>query len=612
MKTIKILTVAVLAFATAGCEQRDLYSTSVTITDIDSKWQKSLDQPEMRSGTVLLYKDGKMITEHFSRANGTSVITSNGHYDVLMINGIMESGGRTDLDHVSFRGHDSIHTFEACIVESSTPKSRFTRGENEYIASNNMELLAFEDGHFDVNGEETHYMKYDNGKKILDLVDHITYSKIEYEPRLVSYRFRVKLNNIVNPRSAMSALGALRGFAGSVFLVTQHKKPEHGFVVTHHLNMNTAGPVSKNGEAQETGALQSQEFVSFGPCIHEFLDSDEHAEHDGTYEFEPLIVLNDESGSEYRHPPIDITPQVNKIIEQIHAHHHDAANTISNEENIFVRQKVSSAAAGRTYRLRVAVEGFDAVESTVVAPAALTLAECSIDTSRWIAKNRTWTADYGGGFGGYSGLFDDYRYHPAKIGIVDLTTDKCYYAIELFYSVKETLGRPREGGLMYVATNNQLLVQDNPYIEDDGILSDGDAPEAFAFRQMVISNLLFTNKICKEEFLLSAIYDTKKEDLMNVDSTGDFPSIGYTEDQIEEVEVVATIKLRRLTTEQFQYYRTGILQGWSGGDIALFMEEPVSVPRNIANGYGNFSVSTAVQQELYRRRVWRVKQQQYY
>lgn len=281
-------------------------------------------------------------------------------------------------------------------------------------------------------------------------------------------------------------------------------------------------------------------------------------------------------------------------------------------ENIFMQQKVQSVAAGLTYRLRVAVEGFDAVESTVVAPAALTLAECSIDTSRWIAKNRTWTADYGSGFGGYSGLFDAYRYHPAKIGIVDLTTDKCYYAIELFYNVTDNLGRQMEGGLMYVATNNQLLVQDNPYIEDDGILSDGDAPEAFAFRQMVISNLLFANKICKEEFLLSAIYDTKKEDLMNVDSTGDFPSIGYTEDQIEEVEVAAILKVRRLTTEQFQYYRTGILQGWSGGDIALFMEEPVSVPSNIANGYGNFSVSTAVQQELYRRRVWRVKQQQYY
>jgi hypothetical protein len=269
--------------------------------------------------------------------------------------------------------------------------------------------------------------------------------------------------------------------------------------------------------------------------------------------------------------------------------------------NIFVQEKVQSVAAGRTYRLRVSVDGFDAVESKVVAPAALELAECSIDTSRLLLKNSIWSI--GNDTWRYSEWFDMAQFHPAKIGIVDINTDKRYYEVEVEYRELDSVGQVAQRGLMWVGTVNELLLQDNPYIENgDLINADSDAPDVFLFQQMVLSNFLFANKTCEEEFLVSAFHDHSKEEWL---------SRGYAEEELEEVVVTATVKVKRLTTELFEYYRAGVLHGSSGADATFFFEEPVSVPSNISSGYGNFSVATAVQREVDRRSMWRAKQRYY-
>ncbi len=290
MKKILALCGGVLLLV--GCDkQRDLYDTSNTLLHIEGSWTRSLNQENMLDATVLLYKDGEIKKEFLSRPNGVTTRVTRGRYDVVTFNGVMESENVTNLDHVHFRGTDRLESFEA-YAEEGRPNSRLSRAEGEYIASNEMELLTFVHTGVDVDGESLYYLKYRNGKNgYPEIVDHVE-GKVEVVPRAMSYRFRVIITNLANPRSARSATAALRGFRGSVFVPRNGEPPRTGFPATHHLNLTSPSGrrIVTDGEGLETGALQSPPFVTFGPP----LDVDPT----GRYTFDPVFVLVD--GTEYR------------------------------------------------------------------------------------------------------------------------------------------------------------------------------------------------------------------------------------------------------------------------------------------------------------------------
>ena len=333
----RIIFFAFLVSLSAGCdEHRDLYDTSNTVLYIEGSWRQSLNQPSMLDATVLLYKDGEIKKEFLSRPNGLTTRVTRGRYDIVTFNGVMRSEEVTNLNHVYFRGTDRLETFEAYAAEGR-PISRLTRADGEYIASNEMDVLTFIHKQVFVEGERRYYLKYRDGAN--GYPEKVDYAEgtVEVVPRAMSYRFQVKLTNLVNPRGARSVAGAVRGFAGSVFMPREGEKPTRGFQATHHVALSPpVGSRTRTGEnGQEVGMLQSPVFVTFGPPLS---GNPGQLPASGVYFFDPVIVLID--NSEFRlEQPIDITPQVNEAILRLHSHHSgDSTTDIALEENLFTIQ----------------------------------------------------------------------------------------------------------------------------------------------------------------------------------------------------------------------------------------------------------------------------------
>lgn len=322
----------------AGCsEQRDLYSISSSAVQIETNWVPSLNRQNMQEATAMLYKDGNnVVKEYFSQPNSVKARVSHGRYDMLIFNGVMESETVTNLDHVFFRGTSLPETFEACAQEGTTVR-RLARAEEEYIASNNMELFACAHESVSIEGYNEYYLKYKDGHNGYPAIpDFIEVTK-EMTPRAVSYRFQVKLTNLVNPTSARTASGALRGFTGSVFLVSENGIPVSGFDATHHLNMTPSanGSTHKTPDGMVIGSAQSPVFVSFGPALPGNQDVLGALPPSGRFIFELNFLLTDNTEFEPLTGPIDITPQVNEAIAKIYRYH-SGEGSLTYDENMFV------------------------------------------------------------------------------------------------------------------------------------------------------------------------------------------------------------------------------------------------------------------------------------
>lgn len=329
---ISVYLTAITLLSSSGCDtHRDLYDMSAPTLRIESDWGSALGQEQMLDATVMLYREGAMTKEFFSRPNGVSAQVTRGQYDILAFNGVMESESATNLNHVYFRGTDRLETFEAYAAEG-VANSRLARAEDDYIASNEMELFAFGYAGLYVEENARYALKY-RGGRVQPPVDWVSLEQdVEVMPRVVSYRFQVRLTNVVNPRSALYASGALRGFAGSVFLAPSSGIPQAGIRAAHHLNLTTLSNVrtSRNNLNEEVGILHSGVFVSFGPPLPD--DPDRIADAD-EYTFEPSFVLKDNTVFAPGEP-IDITRQVNEAIRRIHRHH-IGDEDIAIDENLF-------------------------------------------------------------------------------------------------------------------------------------------------------------------------------------------------------------------------------------------------------------------------------------
>ncbi len=310
---------------------RDLHDTTGVVLEIEGSWIHSLGETHRQDATALLHHSGgNHVKAHFSRPNGVTPRVSKGDYDVLIFNGVMESEQTTNLDHVHFRGTDRLTTFEAYAAEAR-PLARLPKAEDEYIASNNMELFTFAHHRVTIDEDSGLYIRYANGVRTDD-GKQIIADTIESAPRAMSYRFQVRISNIVNPKSARSAVGAFRGFLGSVYMPASGDHPRPGLRATHHLALSqpSGSRIGTRADGEETGMLVSPWFVTFGPPLPPTDDEDLPAS--GQYFFEPVFLLTD--GTEYAPGPIDITDQVNGTIRRMLEHHGDGED-ISHEDNLF-------------------------------------------------------------------------------------------------------------------------------------------------------------------------------------------------------------------------------------------------------------------------------------
>ncbi len=329
MKMTRTIIIALLACGCTG--QPDLYEIRGTMLHVTSAWEPALGEGATVDATMLLYGGGVVAKEFSQRSNGVSAKVSQGHYDALVFNGVMESEQETNLDFVRMRGTGDPATFEVCAAEAA-PLRRLSRAEGEYIASNNMALFAFARGEVDIERSGTLHLKYENGRRVENGAGgNDVY--VEFSPRVYNYRFRVRMTGLVNPFSAATVSGAVRGFAGSIFPATEDGVPRVGFAATHHLAFSAPTRADKTRTAEDgtvIGTVESQVFVTFGPALPA---SGGELPAAGVYLLDPVIALVD--GTEFRlTEPIDITPQVNALAAALAAHHRGGGQ-ITYDDNFF-------------------------------------------------------------------------------------------------------------------------------------------------------------------------------------------------------------------------------------------------------------------------------------
>ncbi len=313
----RLLLIICAAGAFTGCvEQRDLYGVSSPLLYIEGDWEPSLDRTDMSQDATAVVYDGSGLVdkEYFYNPDNTTAPLTAGTYDIMIFNGLMYSEDDTHIDGVLFRGTGRIETFEAYAKEATANK-RLVMREGEYIATNDMEVLTSMSQSKTVEGENGYYVKYKDGKNGYPVVPDYIEDELFMTPRPVSYECSVVVT-LTNPGGAATANGALRGFAGSVFM--QSRMPSHTEVV-HQFRLNSLtyiDPDPVTGEPRGTLHLQ-EPLVTFGPP----LDLPGRR-----YELELSILLKDNT-TENR--TFDITDQVEPIVAQLTAQLDDESPIIS-------------------------------------------------------------------------------------------------------------------------------------------------------------------------------------------------------------------------------------------------------------------------------------------
>jgi hypothetical protein len=287
--------------ASAGCKLRDLCVRSEPLLEIEADWTPSLNEASVNGTAMLFDGEGRSVKAENVYKPDTMALLSVGRgiYDVVLFNGVIFSPDdhEIDLDGLMLRGGDHLDTFEAMAVQGTRISRLGSRGEDEYIATNEMAIIASAAQRQKVDEDGSDYIKYRKG---LDVPEDYVYAKMEMTPVPLSYEAQVVVK-IKNIESAAAGSAALYGFVGSAFMAS--REPSH-FYVTHQFNLNNRKILD---ETEEIGTIESPVFVTFGPP----LDAP-----DNKYEvYLKMVLVNGEE----REWTVDVGDQVFPIVEAIKA-----------------------------------------------------------------------------------------------------------------------------------------------------------------------------------------------------------------------------------------------------------------------------------------------------
>jgi hypothetical protein len=247
--------------------------------------------------------------------------------------------------------------------------------------------------------------------------------------------------------------------------------------------------------------------------------------------------------------------------------------------------------AGSEYRLEVEVEGYDTAVSTAVMPAAPDVS-ASMDTDAAAMKKFSnvhcfWSMnEWNNGVGYYDDL-----YYPVSVRFAENDpNERKYFALEIYVNQDEYhdgVHQESSGGRRGIGVSELSKLQDNPDMEVHGLMIGSDPTDLYLFTMLLQSNLSFS----KGNNVLN--YYAEHAWMHN-----DCPDDPYYTDNPNFVKIISrytyTLRVKRITTETFRYYRSLTLQNSGMG----FFSEPVTIVGNIKNGYGGFSVFNSVSFKL--------------
>ena len=230
-----------------------------------------------------------------------------------------------------------------------------------------------------------------------------------------------------------------------------------------------------------------------------------------------------------------------------------------------------SAKAGSDYQLEVSVEGYDPVTACATMPDAPVVRKIEADTLTLVNKHHiysasSWQLRYGS---------DRNELYPFHMTMEDRAESGGYYSIQMFVNFLFDDSTKNFTDIYPIGSDDWGILSSNPEMEAKETVWAEEIYELYAFTPFLFDNLSFANTTKDIKFYLP--YPPRDE--------------YYRPANAELVQVKQYITLKRLSEETYKYYR-GICLQYQGLDF--FHSEPVTLPSNIQNGYGCFSLSNSV------------------
>jgi len=250
---------------------------------------------------------------------------------------------------------------------------------------------------------------------------------------------------------------------------------------------------------------------------------------------------------------------------------------------------------GSTYRLEVEVDGYKKVTSTSTMP-LLPDVSAIIDTTVAVIKERIkeYSSLAGWSSGGSGGLF---TYWPVSLQWGERTAERNYYSLDMYTEKTALEGVPQEWWNQEGKFNLGIFVtdltklQDNPEVEifeSQGIDLDVSSMDndVYLFPILLMSDVGFTNDNAS-----LTLYKRRPDRLID-DNWEESITEWYPLElwNLIILQHTVSLRVRHITEATFKYYRSLVMQS-IGMD---FFSEPVNIKGNIENGYGGFTVFSAV------------------
>jgi hypothetical protein len=232
-----------------------------------------------------------------------------------------------------------------------------------------------------------------------------------------------------------------------------------------------------------------------------------------------------------------------------------------------------SAVAGRTYRLEIDIEGYDKATATAIMPDEPKISDLAVDAAHPVQKGNVKHIS-----SLESSSYADYNtyYMPFSLNIADNTPAPDFYSFQLEYYVKTKYQGDdfdyEDTVIINIATSNLVLIQDNPDVESQDILMEGENVDLYSFDLMMFTDATFADSNARLD--LYSPYNGIPEQFEYLPD----PSINKVDRY--------TLLVRHHTQEAFRQYRSMAFQLAGIG----FFTEPVYITSNMENAYGGFSV----------------------
>ncbi len=273
---------------------------------------------------------------------------------------------------------------------------------------------------------------------------------------------------------------------------------------------------------------------------------------------------------------------------------------------------------GSVYRLRVALDGYEAVESTAVMPEAPMVGSVEIDTAHIDRKTSRYALTSLSGGGWSKKLYD---YYPISLQLTDSPDEQDYYSFQQFVTIKvigvEGVADEQKDDFIrsFTAnasprtfTGNINLIRDNPDFEAEMSLFENEQYDLYGIDMMLLTDATFAGKTT-DMMLYTSLEELNNPNSVHFTSTGVAYGGGIVvtvekqkrpdynpETDGPEIQCTQRIEfvVKHVTSETFRYYRSlALLQ--KGID---FFTEPMNANSNLENGYGCFSVSSSIRVHL--------------